>query len=101
MSVLVLCQSNRDAEKDKAASLRHLRESDAIGQTRTSSWFWSADLWVAIQDAYGLLTLIKNRFGPKGKLRLNWEPEYTRFFTSYVPPIKDNPNYGPAFADFQ
>lgn len=85
--VLALCQSNREAEKDKTPSSRHLRESDAIGQ--------NADVIIILEtkddgknkDQHGntkleieaSLTVIKNRFGPRGFIPLTWMPTRTLF----------------------
>jgi replicative DNA helicase len=97
--VIVLCQLNRQAAEESEPQLHHLRESGSIEQDadvvlfihrpagegeeggirirdntaaskskKTIRAAWPAELIVA-----------KNRNGQTGRLKLDWEPQYTRF----------------------
>ena len=93
--LLALCQLNRENLPDERPSLRHLRESGAIGQDAHMVAFIyrpaqgiideepAADGKrgrVKVQRAWPAeLILAKNRNGPTGAYRLDWHPEQTRF----------------------
>ncbi len=94
--VLVLCQSNRDAEKDKTASLRHLRESDAIGQNADVVLVLECGAIGTAKQHEAWLTVLKNRNGPRGKLQLDWHPAQT-MFTCHQVAAAEMDNYEPAF----
>jgi replicative DNA helicase len=97
--VLVLCQTNREAEKDKQVSLRHLREADAIGHAADVVLILECGQAGTDKEREAWLTISKNRHGPKGKLRLDWIPERT-LFGCHIKPVEEYPGYRPEFAQY-
>lgn len=94
--VLALCQTNRDGEKDQRASLRHLRESDAIGQCADMVLILECGQTGTEKEREAWLNIVKHRNGPKGKLQLDWIPERT-LFKCHEKPITEYQNYEPSF----
>jgi replicative DNA helicase len=86
--VLCLCQLNRESVKSSGPELHHLRESGEIEQ--------HSDVVIFLHDDY--LMVKKNRNGPKGKIRLRWQPELTTFLCADEP---NPPNYNQEFAAFE
>lgn len=79
--VLALCQLNREAEKENAPLLSHLRDSGAIEQ--------DADVVLLLHRADRQATeasifVAKHRHGATGLVKVEFDPEATRF---------DAPNY--------
>jgi replicative DNA helicase len=85
--VLVLSQLNRAPEqRDKSGvpKLSDLRDSGAIEQDADAVWMLRRPCKYPDDDEYNDSTLAvvdvaKNRNGPTGDVRLNFEDEYTRF----------------------
>ncbi|MBX7072857.1 MAG: replicative DNA helicase [Pirellulales bacterium] len=91
--VLCLAQLNRQAEtsKENRPRLSHLRESGAIEQDADVVMFVHREEYYATRDELepggskehlkGLAEIIvaKQRNGPIGDVKLNWEDKYTRF----------------------
>lgn len=97
--VLVLCQTNRDAEKDKQASLRHLRESDAIGHNADVVWILETGAIGTPDEKKATLTITKNRNGPKAVVHLFWRADWVRFAcdAGELWETKQHPNYRSEF----
>ncbi len=89
--VLVLCQLNRESEKDGRPQMRHLRESGDIEQ--------NADMILLLarestdEDSQGpsdpipaKLIVAKNRSGEIGQVGLDWIPARTMFSAGWTPP---------------
>jgi replicative DNA helicase len=85
--VLVLAQLNREAEtqtrgKKGVPGVKHLRESDVIGQAADVVMLLDVSEEVK-KDQPGFyeatLRVGKNRLGPKGKIPLDWIPRLTEF----------------------
>jgi replicative DNA helicase len=87
--VLCLAQINRESVKSGSGpELHHLKESGDIEQ--------HADVVMFLHEDY--LRVKKNRNGPKGKIRLRWQPEITTFSCADEPPP---PNYNPEFSEYE
>jgi replicative DNA helicase len=87
--VLCLAQINRESVKSGSGpELHHLKESGDIEQ--------HADVVMFLHDDY--LMVKKNRNGPKGKIKLRWQPEITTFSCADEPLPS---NYEPAFSEFE
>jgi len=77
VSILLLCQVNRDIEKEKRKKYRmsDLRESGAVEQAADNIWF----LWRDEDAVQADFTLAKQRNGPVGRFQLTYSPAFTRF----------------------
>ena len=95
--VVVLCQLNRTADKEKPM-LSHLRDSGSIEQ--------DADVVMLLHredrtSTEATLDIAKNRQGAVGAISLRYEPTITTFFTKQVQQPKEMKNYEPAFAEYE
>jgi len=86
--LLCLCQLNRECIKSTGPELHNLRESGEIEQ--------HSDVVMFLHENY--LLVKKNRNGPKGKIRLHWQPEITTFTCEDEP---QPPNYTPEFSQYE
>lgn len=95
--LLVLCQLNRESEKDGKPKLSHLRESGSIEQDADAVWLLTPHAPKADEPHNTELLIAKNRNGHRGRIRLDWDARRTRF-AAYRAAAEDMPNYEPDFA---
>lgn len=92
---LILCQLNRDADKDKGGPrLDHLRESGAIEQDADIVGLLHRE---SRSSRMATLNIAKNRNGPIDEVDLSFDPSSCRFTD---PRSKDHPNYNGELAEF-
>ena len=106
--VLCLAQLNRQTEatKDNRPRLSHLRESGAIEQDADVVMFVHREEYYhrgeEADDVEGQAEVIiaKQRNGPIGEVKLNWQKEYTRFINPASPRQEAFSDYSDPIAEF-
>lgn len=78
--VLALAQFNRAAEKGDGPGLADLRASGQIEQDADMVWSLTRDTTLSSADPQpGQLTVLKNKVGPTGRVRMVWVPTRASF----------------------